>query len=118
MTIQFVSALLGLLACGTIIFMVRRDKLVSRDAVGWIVIALLIMLLGGFPGITDWVGEVLQVGYPPVLLLLVAILLLLLKMVKADIDKAHFKADIERLLQHQALLYAEIRKLQDKDSGK
>uniref|UniRef100_A0A486XVZ2 Uncharacterized protein n=1 Tax=Rheinheimera sp. BAL341 TaxID=1708203 RepID=A0A486XVZ2_9GAMM len=91
--------------------MIRKDKLVSKDASSWIVIAFCIAVLGVFPGLTDWFGKQLSIGYPPVLPLIVAVLFLLLKMVKTDMDKVQQKADIERLLQHQALLYAELEKL-------
>lgn len=116
MSIHLLSASLGVAVFLAIIFMVRRDHLVSKDAAGWIIIAFFIVILGFFPGITDWIGGIFNVAYPPILLLLTAVLLLLVKMVKADIDKAHLKADVERLLQHQALLHAELRKLQDEFS--
>ena len=114
MTVKLTSAFLGLLAFVFIVLMIRRDKLVSKDASSWLVIACFIIVLGVFPELTDWVGGLLNIGYPPVLPLIVAVLFLLLKMVIYDMDKAQQKADIERLLQHQALLYAELEKLKKK----
>jgi hypothetical protein len=111
MTVQLLSAILGVVACFTIIFMVRRDQLISRDGAVWILIAVTIVILGLFPSLTDWLGQKLDIGYPPVLPILFAILIILVKLVKADIEKAHLKADIERLLQHQAILQTELSEL-------
>ncbi|HEY9041760.1 MAG TPA: DUF2304 domain-containing protein [Rheinheimera sp.] len=114
MTVRLISAFLGLLAFIFIIRMIRRDRLVSKDASSWIAIACFVVVLGVFPELTDGIGHLLNIGYPPVLPLIVAVLFLLLKMVRADMDKIQQKADIERLLQHQALLYAELEKLKKK----
>lgn len=109
MTITLISAAIGLIAAAAILYMVRRDKMMSRDAAGWIIIAIIVAVLAVFPRLTDWVGQLLGVGYPPILPVLAALVFIVIKLVKSDIERAVLKADIERLMQHQAILESQLK---------
>jgi hypothetical protein len=86
MTLPLTAMALGLgLALG-ILWLVRRDQLHGSYAIWWLLLALVALLLGLFPGLVDWVGARFGVAYPPMLLAVVAIIAILLKLVAVDID--------------------------------
>ncbi len=101
---QIISSIIGLLIGGTIFWLVRRDHLVSRDGIRWLLLAILIVTYGLFPGVNDWLGNVLGIGYPPIIPVLIALGVVLIKLLAADIQRAQMKVDIDRLVQKIAIL--------------
>jgi hypothetical protein len=105
---QTTSAALGLVLAIAILLLVRRDHLHSRHAVWWLVVAAISVVLGFFPGVIDWIGQVLGVAYPPVLALVGGIALLLVKAVLQDLEHTRQERQIRRLAQRLAI-YEEAR---------
>lgn len=95
----------GLALC--IAYLIRRDHLYLRDGLFWILIALLSVGLGTWPGLVDLLGKAVGVAYPPALLFVVAILVLFVRTLMADISNTKLKRDIRRLNQRMALYEAE-----------
>lgn len=117
MTLPLTAMALGLgLALG-ILWLVRRDQLHGSYAIWWLLLALVALLLGLFPGLVDWVGARFGVAYPPMLLAVVAIIAILLKLVAVDIDVTRRERRLRRLVQKVAILELELQQLRV-DSGK
>ncbi len=107
MTYQITSALLGLTIAFGILFLVRRDHLHGTYAVWWLGVAVIAMLLGLFPQITNWLAIRTGVGYPPILALVLGFGLLLIKMLTMDLERSRQERQIRRLAQRLALLEAQ-----------
>lgn len=106
MTYQITSALLGLTIAFGILFLVRRDHLHGTYAVWWLGVAVIAMLLGLFPQITNWLAIRTGVGYPPILAIVLGFGLLLIKMLTMDLERSRQERQIRRLAQRLALLEA------------
>lgn len=111
------TGLIGVITALSIIVLVRKDHLHVRYGIVWIAVAALFALLGLFPVIIDKVAASLGVAYPPTLALTLGFAILVLKILISDIERSRNLVKIQRLVQRTALLEAEIRNLQKKDTA-
>jgi hypothetical protein len=107
MSYQLTSAILGLSIAGTILWLIRRDHLHSRHALWWLLVALMVMLLGIFPTIIDWLAIRLGVNYPPTLLFILGMGMILLKVISIDLHQSDLERKMRRLAQRLAILEGE-----------
>ncbi|BDX07659.1 DUF2304 domain-containing protein [Planctobacterium marinum] len=105
---QIVSAVLATVIAGCILLLVRRDYLIQRDAVKWLLLALAILLYGLNPGLNDIIGFELGISYPPIIPLLIGFAVVLIKLLLADIERARLQMSVTRLIQKVAILEAKI----------
>ncbi|MDR3388406.1 MAG: DUF2304 domain-containing protein [Rudaea sp.] len=108
MTAQITAGVIGVLLAGAILYLVRRDHLHGSYALWWLAIAAVILLLGAFPPIIDWLGRAIGIYYPPVLPIIVGIGMILIRMLKMDIDRSQQERQLRRLTQKLAILEQEI----------
>ena len=108
MTAQITAGLIGVLLAGAILYLVRRDHLHGSYALWWLAVAVVILLLGVFPPVIDWLGRVTGISYPPVLPIIVGIGMILIRMLKMDIDRSQQERQLRRLTQKLAILEQEI----------
>ena len=101
---QLTSAVIAIAIAGTIIFMVRRDRLHGPYAIWWLCTAVVILLLGIFPNAFDTIGRFLGIYYPPTLALALGLGLMLIKMLTMDLERSRQERKIRRLTQRIALL--------------
>lgn len=111
---QITSAILGFAIAGVIFWLLRKDLLHSRHAFWWVGIALIVMILGAFPVLIDWMARWLGVGYPPVLGIVVAIGVILVRMLIQDLEHSHQERTLRRLIQRIAILESEIKAVRRK----
>lgn len=107
MPYQLTSAILGLLLAGTILWLIRRDHLHSRHALWWLLVAFLVMLLGIFPTVIDWLAIRLGVNYPPTLLFILGLGMILIKVISIDIHQSDLERKMRRIAQRLAILEGE-----------
>jgi len=103
-TYQWITAILGVVIAGSILFLVRRDHLHGPYAVWWLLIALITTVLGVWPKLVDGLIYALGVGYPPVLLLVFAQGLMLVKILTMDIERSRQERRLRRLAQQMAII--------------
>lgn len=115
---QIIGAVIGLIIGCTVFWLIRRDHMVSRDGVRWILIAALVMVYGAFPGMNDMLGAFLGISYPPIIPVLLGLGAVLIKLLIGDIERVKSRVDIERMVQRMAILEAEIAQLKAKDGKK
>lgn len=114
-TPQFISALLALSLFISILMLLRRDQITHKDGFKWVVVAVLILFYGLFPGFNDYLGQVLGIGYPPVIPLLLGFALMTIKLLIADIERAKLQVSINRLIQKVAILEHQQRESSSND---
>lgn len=104
MSYQITSAVLGIGLALTILLLIRRDRLHSRHAIWWLFVAILVMVLGLFPKIIDYLALKSGVNYPPTLLFILGMGLILLKVLSIDLHHSQLERKTRRLAQRLALL--------------
>ena len=109
---QWISAVIGLLVGSLIIYFIRKDRLLVRHGMGWIVVASGLIVLGLFPGLIDRAAQWVGVAYPPTLAMILGFAALILKALIADIEASRSEVRVTRLVQRLAMLEADIRTLE------
>lgn len=107
---------LGLLIAAVIFYLIRRDHMHARFSIWWIVMGVLAVVFGFFPGAFDWAGEWLGVAYPPVLGLISAVVALLLKILFADLERSRMRRDMLRLTQRLLLVEEQLREAREQEA--
>jgi hypothetical protein len=105
---QLISSVIGIVIGVSIFWLIRRDHLMHRDGIKWMLIALSIILLGIAPGWIDRIGAALNIGYPPIIPVLLGLGVILIKLLIADIERARMQVTINRLVQRLAMLEADL----------
>lgn len=108
--LRVVLALLGLGIGFLMVYLVRRDRLHGNYAVWWISVSACVIVFGMFPRVIDWIGTLLGVSYPPILLVVVALLLVLVKLLTNDLDRTRHKRKLRYLAQRIAILEHDIKR--------
>jgi hypothetical protein len=106
-TYQIFSSALGIMVSMLIFYLVRRDHLRAAQAVWWLAVACVVLILGIIPSVTDSLAQLVGVSYPPVLALLAALLALTIKVLLMDIERTRQEREIRRLVQRLAIWEAD-----------
>ncbi|NQZ08443.1 MAG: DUF2304 domain-containing protein [Algicola sp.] len=115
---QIIGAAIGLFIGSIIFWLIRRDHMVSKDGIRWLLLAGFIMVYGAFPKLNDLLGEVLGISYPPIIPVLLGLGAILIKLLINDTERVKTRVDIERMIQRMAMLEAELEQMKarvDKD---
>lgn len=117
MVYQWVTATMGAAIAFTILYLIRRDHLHARYAIWWLPVALIVLLLGLYPGISDYIAQLVGVSYPPVLIIVMTIGVGFIKVLLMDIERSQNETRVERLVQEVAMLELRLRELENAASG-
>ncbi len=102
-SLQLTTTLLGVGLSALILYLLRRDRLHLAHGLFWIAVAGLAAFFGLWPGLIDLIARVVNIAYPPSLLLLGASIVLLVKSLHADIINTRMEREIRRLNQRLAI---------------
>jgi hypothetical protein len=105
---QIVSTIIGVILAATIYILVRRDHLAPRQAIRWSFVALIVLFLGTFPVVIDWLGHAVGITYPPIIPLLIGLGAAIIKILLMDIERNKMNVTQDRIIQKIAMLEAEI----------
>lgn len=111
----WITAVIGLLVGLSIIYFIRRDRLLVRHGMGWMCVAAALITIGLFPGLVDRAAQWAGVAYPPTLAMILGFAALILKALISDIEISRSEVRIIRLVQRIAMLEADIRDLNQND---
>lgn len=100
-------ACMGLGAVAFILVLLRRRQLQGKYALLWTGLALVLGLLGLFPGLLTWVSEQVGIFYPPALFLLVASGFLFAVVIQFSWELSRLSERTRRLAEEVAILRAE-----------
>ena len=114
---QWVTAVIGLLVGFSIIYFIRKDRLLVRHGMGWIFVAVGLIFFGLFPELIDRAALWAGVAYPPTLAMIFGFSALILKALISDIEASRADVRVTRLVQRVAMLEADIRKLEQRGEG-
>lgn len=109
---EWISAFLGLSISFVIIIFIRRDRLLVRHGLGWILAAGVVMAVGLYPQSVDLLASWVGVAYPPTIALLLGFGALTLKTLISDIELSKTEVKVTRLVQRLAVLEFEVNRLQ------
>lgn len=112
---RWIPSSLGIFIAGTILLLVRNDRLHTRHALWWLLVACIIGFLGVFPRLSDVIGELLYISYPPILPVILGLCIVLIKLMLGDIERSNSERKLRRLAQQFAILESKLRLL-DRDS--
>jgi hypothetical protein len=105
---QIVSSVIGIILALIIYWLVRRDHLAPRQALRWILVASIVLILGTFPIIIDWIGHAVGISYPPIIPVIVGLGAALIKILLMDIQQTKANVTQDRIVQKLAMLEAEL----------
>lgn len=74
----------------------------------WLIVIFSLLLFGIFPTLIDSVGQFLEVGYPPILIVVLAYVFLLIKLIHMDKYITENEIRTKELIQKIAILENEI----------
>lgn len=114
---QIVSSVIGLILAIVIYWLVRRDHLSPRQALRWVIVATIVLILGTFPIIIDWIGVAVGVNYPPIIAVIVGLGALLIKVLLMDIQQNKAAVTEDRIIQKLSMLEAELEFLKENTNG-
>ena len=104
MSWKIVTGVMGFgLGC-LIIYLIRHNHLRSLYGVWWFLLALISIFLGFFPEVIDFIGKMLGVHYPPVLLMVGALVVIFAKILFMDIERSKLEQKIRILTRENTLL--------------
>ena len=104
---RITSFLLGMLIAGVIILLIRKDRLHTKYAVLWLLMALASLVFGAFPRLIDRIAGMLGIFYPPILFVIVAMGLIFIKILTMDIDRSKQEQWLRLLTERLAVLEGE-----------
>jgi hypothetical protein len=111
---QIVSSVIGLILAVIIYWLVRRDHLAPRQALRWVLVGAIVLILGTFPVIIDWIGHAVGISYPPIIPVIVGLGAALIKILLMDIQHTQTKITQDRIVQKLAMLEAELKQFDQK----
>jgi hypothetical protein len=105
---QIFTSTVALLFFIIVFFLIRRDSILMGAAFRWFSIAVMTLILGFYPKISDVAASFLGISYPPILPVTLACLLLMIKSLLADIERTKTQVKLDRLAQRLAIIELEL----------
>lgn len=105
---QIVSSIIGAILALIIYWLVRRDHIAPRQALRWVLVACIVLILGTFPVIVDWIGHAAGISYPPIIPVIIGLGAALIKILLMDIEHNKMNVIQDRIIQKLAMLEADI----------
>lgn len=110
-SVKLLVAGIALLFLFFVLTSLRKGSFNYKYLLWWLSAGIFVAALGAFPHMVDTVGHYLNVGYPPILVVIVAILLLLVKMLIMDVERTRHEYQIKILTQKVVELEAVVNTL-------
>jgi len=106
--VTLVVAVIGIFFAGSIIFLIRRDKLHVKHGLGWMLLALSLVLICLVPMFIDWLASHVDISYPPILAVMLVFVGIGIKLLNVDIEQSKIELRHQRTVQRLAILEAEL----------
>ncbi len=103
---RMVCAVIGFLIALVIVLLIRKDRIHPFYTIWWLLLAGCVLTLGFFPSIIDFMGRIMGIHYPPILLIVLSLGFIAIKMLKMDIERTRLEQKLRRLIQNVAMLEA------------
>ncbi|GCD21950.1 DUF2304 domain-containing protein [Cellulomonas algicola] len=105
----YVTALvLTVVTVGSIVYLLRARRIREKYAAIWIALAIVVLVIGAFPAVLEWLAAALGVIQPVNLLFLVTGLVLFLVCVQFSVEISQLEEETRTLAEEIALLSAKV----------
>src|SRR3954471_11462923 len=115
--VQLAAILVSLALLALVLELVRRRVLSEEYSFLWVLFSLALLALSIWRGILHALARWLGIYYPPALLLLVLIFFVFVASLWFSIVISRQRRQIERLIEDQAILAAEMREVREGTTG-
>ncbi|HXT23029.1 MAG TPA: DUF2304 domain-containing protein [Thermoanaerobaculia bacterium] len=115
--IQIAAVVVSVLLLLAVLELVRRRRLSEDYSFLWILFSLALLVLSLWRGLLHGVARWLGIFYPPALLLLVLIFFVFVASLYFSVVISRQREQIERLVEEQGILAAEVRELRAAAEG-
>lgn len=112
------ALVLSLVTVSAIVFLMRSRRIREKYAAAWIILAIAVVILGGFPDVLGHMARLLGVQTPVNLLFLVSGVILLIVSVQFSVEISQLEEETRTLAEEIALLRLDLEEgLAAHDSG-
>lgn len=115
-TIQLIGLGLGITVLVVSFGLVRQGLVREKYAVQWVFFALVSAILALFPGILNWIADLLGIVDPPNLLIFLGLWFLIAIVVHLTLEITRLQAQVRVLAEEVALFKSEQQDRKSKDS--
>lgn len=104
------------LSCAVVLFLIslmRKRRLREKYAIIWLLLAVIIVVIGAFPGLVMWLSRAVGVEIPLNLMFAVAIVVLLVVCIQLSTEVTAIEEKTRTLVEEVALLRLEVQQLRN-----
>ena len=107
-------------ACGYVLRKIRRAQMEIDDAIYWIVVSIVLVIISIFPQIPDFFSDLLGIQSPSNFVFLSVILVVILKLFSLSLEVSALKQKLKSTIQNVAIREKELEELAkgEKANGK
>lgn len=107
-------------ACGYVLRKIRRAQMEIDDAIYWIVVSIVLVIISIFPQIPDFFSDVLGIQSPSNFVFLSVIFVVILKLFSLSLEVSALKQKLKSTIQNVAIREKELEELAkgEKANGK
>ena len=107
-------------ACGYVLRKIRRAQMEIDDAIYWIVVSILLVIISIFPQIPDFFSDLLGIQSPSNFVFLAVIFLVIIKLFSLSLEVSLLKQKLKSTIQNVAIREKELEELAkgEKANGK
>lgn len=107
-------------ACGYVLRKIRRAQMEIDDAIYWIVVSIVLVIISIFPQIPDFFSDLLGIQSPSNFVFLSVIFVVILKLFSLSVEVSALKQKLKSTIQNVAIREKELEELAkgEKANGK
>ena len=102
------ALVISILTVGAIVFLMRSRRIREKYAAAWITLAVLVIVIGVFPDLLEYLARFLGVQTPINLLFLASVVLLLIVSVQFSVEISQLEEETRTLAEEIALLRRDV----------
>ena len=108
------------MACGYVLRKIRRAQMEIDDAIYWIVVSIVLVIISIFPQIPDFFSDLLGIQSPSNFVFLSVIFVVILKLFSLSLEVSALKQKLKSTIQNVAIREKELEELAkvEKANGK
>lgn len=104
-------------ACGYVLRKIRRAQMEIDDAIYWIVVSIVLVIISIFPQIPDFFSDLLGIQSPSNFVFLAVIFLVIVKLFSLSLDVSLLKQKLKSTIQNVAIREKELEELAKGERG-
>lgn len=98
-------------ACGYVLRKIRRAQMEIDDAIYWIIVSIVLVIISIFPQIPDFFSDLLGIQSPSNFVFLAVIFLVILKLFSLSLEVSLLKQKLKSAIQNIAIREKELEEL-------